>query len=88
MTFLIIIVGALGLCEVVIAAFLIVGMAKLCDLHEDQKNTNDMISILAGSIAENRIQIKDLKKEITPQINLTFDDTAFYESPSKEEEIT
>lgn len=64
MLYFILAISALALGEVIIAAFMIVGIARLCDYQKDQKITNDLISILAGSIAENKNGIKQIKKDL------------------------
>lgn len=64
MLYFVLAISILALCEVITVAFVIVGMAKISDCQKDQKNTNDILAILAGNIAENRNSIKKINKDL------------------------
>ena len=71
MLYFVIAISALALCEVITAAFMIVGMAKLSDCRKDIHTLNDVINIVAGSVAENRGEIKGMKKELAKNYGIT-----------------
>ena len=71
MSYIILGLAALALCEVITATVMVVGMARICDIRKNMKTTDDILNILAGSIAENRGEIRGIKHELSKAHGVT-----------------
>ena len=63
-TYILLAVVALAFCEVITATILVVGMAHMSDFKRELNTESDVINILAGTVAEQRRELKELKNDI------------------------